>query len=74
MSGKEISVPDEVYEALDAARRDDESVADVVRRMVETRAAHPLFDIVGLLDDDEVERLQRERRRFRDDLGDRLRE
>lgn len=74
MSSKEIRVPDEVYETLDAARRDDESVGDVVRRLVEAREEHPLFDIVGLLEEEELDQLDRQRRRFRNDFDERLRE
>lgn len=74
MSSREIRVPEEVYEALRDSRRSGESVEDVVRRLVAERRAHPLYDIVGILDESEEESVREASRRVRSDLDDRVQE
>lgn len=74
MSSREIRVPEEVYEALLDSRRSGESVEDVVRRLIAERRDHPLFDIVGILDESEAESVREASRRFRADLDERVQE
>lgn len=74
MSSREIRVPEEVYDALEEARREGETVEDVVRRLATRSREHPLYDIVGLLEPDEAEGVRRASRRVRSDIDDRVKE
>ena len=61
MSSKNISVREDVYRALQNAKGDDESFSDVIERLLEARDGdHPLYGLVGTLDEEEVEAVEEE--------------
>ena len=67
MGTKTISLADDAYERLKAAKRDDESFSDAVRRL--TPGVH-IAEYVGVLDEgtsDELETIIEERRAERTD-------
>lgn len=72
MSSKQLEVSTDVYERLDAARGPDETVEDVIRRLLAASDDHPLFEIVGMLDEEELDRVHEEREQFRADVNGRL--
>lgn len=55
MPSRTIQVTDEAYELLASLKRDRESFTDVVRRLA---GEHTLFDIVGVLDEDQARRME----------------
>lgn len=55
MGTKTISLADDAYERLNAAKREGESFSDVVRRIT---PGINLSDYVGVLDDDTAEDLE----------------
>ncbi len=73
MASKTISVKEETYQRLVRAKGDDESFSDVIDRMLHDRDEHPLFDLVGLLDDEDVRTLRRRSTAFRENLNSRIR-
>jgi len=65
---KSIRLSEEAYERLAAHKRDDETFSDVILRLAGERS---LFDIAGILNDEEAEALrdaveERRERRERD--------
>jgi len=73
MSSKNISVREDVYRALQNAKGDDESFSDVIERLLEARDGdHPLYGLVGTLDEEEVERVRERSTRFRESVDDRM--
>lgn len=72
MASKTISVQEETYRRLVRAKGADESFSDVIDRMLNDRDEHPLFDLAGLLDEQEVEALRKRSSRFRNELDVRL--
>ena len=72
MASKTISVKEETYHRLARAKADDESFSDVIDRLLGTDR-HPLFDVVGLLDDAVVQTLRQRSAAFRSDVEGRMR-
>ena len=73
MGHKTISIRESTYDRLKAAKSADESFSDAIDRLVGARTErHPLFDLVGLLDDNELEQVRKRSRSFRSDLEDRM--
>ncbi|WP_424017008.1 antitoxin VapB family protein [Halorientalis pallida] len=72
MPSKTVSLKAETYERLRRAKGEDESFSDVIDRLLGDDE-HPLYGLVGLLDDDEVETVREHSRSFRSDVDDRLR-
>ena len=69
MGSTNISLRDDVYRELAAEKTDDESFSDVIERLIEMRRGdHPLYDIVGILEDDAVERVRERSDAFRAEL------
>ena len=69
MGSKNVSLRDDVYRELAAEKTDDESFSDVIERLIEMRRGdHPLYDIVGILEDDAVERVRERSDAFRAEL------
>lgn len=59
MSSKNVSLREDVYRALKNEKGPDESFSDVVERLLEARDGdHPLYGLVGLLDETAVERVR----------------
>ena len=74
MSSKNISVREDVYRALDEAKEEDESFSDVIERLLGMRSGeHPLYGLVGTLDEEEAEAVRERVADFRasvdDDMG-----
>lgn len=67
MPRKTISLSEETYNRLVRAKRDDESFSDVIDRLL-GEAEHPLYELIGLLDQEDVERLRDRSSAFRDDV------
>lgn len=73
MSSKNISVREDVYRALKNAKGEDESFSDVIERLVERAdGEHPLYDLVGTLDDGEAERVRSRTTAFRDSVDEQM--
>ncbi|MCW8172322.1 MULTISPECIES: antitoxin VapB family protein [Natrialba] len=72
MGSKTISLRDETYRRLHREKRDGESFSDVVDRLLVDDEENPLRELIGLVDDDELECVRRESAEFRDDIGSRF--
>lgn len=72
MASKTISLKDETYDRLDRAKGDDESFSDVIDRLLGTSDEHPLYDIVGLLEESDVARLRDRSTAFREQVERRM--
>ena len=73
MSSKNISVRDDVYRALKNAKGEDESFSDVIERMMASaEGEHPLYDLVGTLGEEEVERARKRASEFRESVDEGL--
>lgn len=73
MSSKNISIREDVYRALQNAKGDDESFSDVIERLLEAREGdHPLYGLVGVLDEGDVERARERSKRFRESVDERM--
>lgn len=69
MSSKNISVRDDVYRALKNAKGEDESFSDVIERLLASdEGEHPLYDLVGTLDEGEAERVRDRSDEFRESV------
>lgn len=71
MGSKTISLKEETYVRLKRAKGEDESFSDVIDRLL-GEERHPLYDLVGLLDETEAERARERSRVFREDVDTRL--
>ncbi|WP_312909340.1 antitoxin VapB family protein [Natronosalvus caseinilyticus] len=65
MSSKTISLRDETYRRLHREKREGESFSDVVDRLLLEEDGNPLRELIGLVDDDELERVRRQSKTFR---------
>jgi len=74
MTSKTISLREDTYDRLRQAKGEGESFSDVVDRLLraEGSGGHPLHDLVGLLDDEEVERVRERSQTFREGVDARL--
>ena len=73
MGSKTISIKDSTYDRLKARKSADESFSDAIDRLVNARdERHPLFDLVGLLDEEELENVREHSSTFRSDIDDRM--
>ncbi|MFB6308310.1 MAG: antitoxin VapB family protein [Haloarculaceae archaeon] len=71
MGSKNISVREDVYRALKNARGDDESFSDVIERLViQAEGEHPLYRLVGTLDESDAERVRERAERFREEMDE----
>ncbi|GAB3685462.1 hypothetical protein GCM10028857_16000 [Salinarchaeum chitinilyticum] len=71
MSSKNVSLRDDVYRELKAAKGDDESFSDVVERLLAAEQnEHPLDRLEGLLAEDEAERVRERMEEFRTNLDE----
>lgn len=71
MPSKTISVKEETYHRLRRAKGEGESFSDVIDRLVGSDR-HPLYELVGLLDDEEITRLKERSATFRTDVEERM--
>ena len=72
MASKTISLKEDTYDSLDRAKGEGESFSDVIDRLLETSEEHPLYDLVGVLEDEEVEELRSRSKTFRDQVDEQL--
>lgn len=73
MASKTISLKEDTYNRLARAKGPDESFSDVIDRLLGTREdEHPLYELVGLVDEEELAALQARSRAFRDGVEDRM--
>lgn len=71
MGTKNISIRDEVYRKLKSSKREDESFSDAIDRLLASHEGeHPLYDLVGILDEDEAERLRDRANEFREQFDE----
>lgn len=56
MPSRTLNVTEEAYEMLAALKQERESFTEVIKRLAGERS---LFDIVGVLDEDQARRLER---------------
>jgi len=73
MTSKTISLKEETYERLRREKGEDESFSDVIDRFL-NEEEHPLYGLVGLAADDEVEQIREGSRSFREDVDSRMSE
>lgn len=71
MASKTISLSEETYTRLARAKGDDESFSDVIDRLL-GEDDHPLYDLVGLLEAEDVEAVRERSRAFRADVDARV--
>ena len=71
MASKTISLKVETYDRLANAKGEGESFSDVIDRLLQTEN-NPLSEVVGLLDEDEVERMRARSAAFRGDVDARF--
>jgi len=71
MASKTISLKEETYERLRREKGDDESFSDVIDRFLDEEE-HPLYGLVGLAEEAEVDRIREESRSFRADIDSRM--
>lgn len=73
MASKTISLKEETYDRLARAKGDEESFSDVIDRLLRARETeHPLYELVGLCSETELEALRTRSHAFREDVGDRM--
>jgi predicted CopG family antitoxin len=71
MGSRNISVRDDVYRSLKAAKGEDESFSDVIDRLLAAEEGdHPLYDLEGILDDEEAAEAKRRMEQFRRSLDE----
>ena len=71
MGSKTISLKEETYNRLERAKGDDESFSDAIDRLLGTEE-QPLEGLVGILTDEQAERLRERSQAFRADVDERL--
>ena len=72
MGSKTISIRDETYRRLDREKRDDESFSEVIDRLLADDDENPLRELIGLVDEDELEAVRRNVTAFRSDVDGRF--
>lgn len=73
MGSKNISLRDEVYEELSREKAEGESFSDAIHRLISSgKGEHPLYGLVGLLDEGEAAEAERRTREFRRDLDEEM--
>lgn len=72
MVSKTVSLKEETYRRLTQEKGEDESFSDVIDRLLAAED-QPLFELVGLLDDDALESLEERSQSFRAAVEDRVR-
>jgi predicted CopG family antitoxin len=73
MGSKNISVRDDVYRALKAAKGEDESFSDVIERLLRSREGeHSLYGLVGMLENEELDEVREKSAAFRDSADEQM--
>lgn len=71
MTSKTVSLKEETYRRLARAKGEGESFSDVIDRLLREEE-HPLYGLVGLLDEERVEEVRERSRRFRESVDERM--
>lgn len=75
MGSKTISIGDDTYHRLSERKGPDESFTDVINRLLEADSgSHPLADLVGLVDEEQLEAIRRRSTAFRNSMDARFEE
>lgn len=62
-----------MYRALKDAKAEDESFSDVIERLLRSREGdHSLYGLVGMLDEEEVERVNERSDAFRESADEQM--
>ena len=70
---KTISLKEETYNRLARAKGRNESFSDAIERLLGAdEDAHPLFELAGLVDEEELATLRTRSEAFRDSVDDRV--
>jgi predicted CopG family antitoxin len=73
VSDRTVSLREDVCRALEDERRPDESVPDVVERLVlEHEGDHPLYGLVGVLDEGTTDRVKAGSESVRESVDERM--
>jgi len=73
MPSKTISLKETTYDRLDREKGTDESFSDVIDRLLDAKEGdHPLYGLIGLCDETDVETLRTRSRAFRKSADDRI--
>jgi predicted CopG family antitoxin len=72
MPSKTISLKQETYERLARSKGEGESFSDVIDRLLREGGEHPLYGLVGTLDEADADELRDRARTFRADVDERL--
>lgn len=72
MASRTISLEEETYERLRRAKGEGESFSDDIDRLLGDDE-HLLYGLVGLLEEDEADRLRERSRACREDVNSRMR-
>lgn len=72
MGSKTISLREETYRRLHREKRDEESFSDAVDRLIADEDGNPLRELVGLVEDENLDRVRRGSTEFRRDVDARF--
>ncbi|QSW99689.1 antitoxin VapB family protein [Haloterrigena alkaliphila] len=72
MSSKTVSLKDETYRRLRREKREDESFSDAIDRLLAEEDENPLRELIGLVDEDELETVRKRSNEFREDVNKRF--
>lgn len=72
MGSKTVSLKDETYRRLRREKREDESFSDAIDRLLAEEDENPLRELIGLVDEDELETVRKRSNEFREDVNDRF--
>lgn len=67
---KTISVKQETYERRSRSKGEGESFSDVIDRLLRAEDEHPLYQLVGALDESNADELRERARGFREDVDE----
>lgn len=71
MGSKNVSLREDIYRRLKEEKDEDESFSDVIERLLD-RGDHPLYDLIGVLGDEEAERVREQSEEFRRSVDERM--
>lgn len=72
MGSKTVSLKDETYRRLNREKREGESFSDAIDRLLTDEETNPLRELIGLVDEDEIETVRNRSEEFRTDVNDRF--
>jgi predicted CopG family antitoxin len=73
MGSKNISLREDAYRRLADAKEEGESFSDAIDRLLRRRDGnHPLYDLVGLVDDEEAAEIRERAGSFRESVEERM--